>query len=64
MKTIDTYSIDNLCACAWATAVKNVGKIIKGDNFNFSSTAQCFAAEQVARKLNVRFDENGEIVEQ
>lgn len=60
---IREYAIDDLYACAWENAISNVADVIniqlhtsyfRGRDWNI--------LENIALKLKIRFDDNGEII--
>ena len=56
----DYYTIEELHAEAWQDAIYAVGEAIGKSPFYIMR--DCFEIEEVARKLKIRFNENGEII--
>lgn len=59
MKTT-TFAIDEIYASAWENAIKNVGKLLYKDERE--SMHDWSFVQDIATKLNIRFDLNGNIV--
>lgn len=55
-----TYSIEDLYATAWQDAIYAVGEVLGKSRFYIMR--DWVEIEEVARKLNVRFNADGEIV--
>ena len=56
-----TYTIEMLCGYAWECAIVNVGKVIGKANEK-SALNSWNEISEIASKLGVKFDANGEIV--
>lgn len=57
-----TIESDAICASAWDNAIENVAKCVNEVLGLNISTREWQKLEELANKLNIRFDENGEIV--
>lgn len=58
----ESYTIEDIYASAWEGAIEEVAKILNDEletNFSLQDWAKL---ERVAERLNIKFDENGEIV--
>ena len=53
--------INDLCGMAWQSAVENVGKIL-GISYSEIWKDYGMRVAEIANKLHVTFDENGEIL--
>lgn len=54
--------IDELCGCAWDEAIVNVAKVVERRLGVKYTKEDWDALEHLAMDFDIRFDENGEIV--